>query len=1068
MNMFSEKRLCRFAGKMGSGPESLKDVYEVVRNHEKLENNTDLQAALDFYDKPLMRTQFPEFTSQSPERPYMIALLLNGMVDTKVPPGESPDYSKIELKDIDPADPFQFMEKYGSDPTKMGAFLQSFLPVEIQESILPNDGTDPNYVQKLGSRYSSIVGDARINFRSGKEVDNSLFAVVNMAWMRHIQQKIQKDMKRFGIRVKGKEMEFASDRARKTTLDDVLTRREYLTLLSQGTQDVTAAKFSSDTDLLRKARDKRSLSKRTGGIFTDISVSKYGPTETLSQFGVEIGEKTRQKYIDSRTGVRRDSVGKVMPSDEPVTFVPSAAQWPRRPADAYVFLNEHMPTVRESSNFIFLRSLEWHYVLTAEEKKTKGKPKPLMSIENTDAALALVSKSLTDYEAIMTESNRQIVDFKEDMTVTQKAEEFMSGSWEYMKDFSSHPLGSSLMWVTAIVAARGLMNGVFKGKMKMWKFLLVGGAAVGMYQQHSKGRAYWDSALDAYDKMLGRESLLDPKERTLANYWLRELREVKGAPGQFDELTPQKEQLSLALMGQVPVDQTLDFYNKWRVYRNNPDGNPPELPIDYYEFLNHFGHDATEEEIGDALYLTMEKFFTERGQMAKRELLHLDIPGGMYGDAGLGYAYIREKYMENRLHERLLENMGVKREVLMDPSFVGIMKGDIVMTDKEMKNKFPEIFKLVKKLRVGTDAERKKNMDALLFFIRFLETRESTIPTAGYPFNHVFFMEGNPETMALMDAEGANKASLWQRIFSWGSDVPPDIPAGSPGGSGATGGTGGGKTASPKAAPAPSTKGGKTASPKAAPAPSTKGGKTASPKAAPAPSTKGGKTASPKAAPAPSTKGGKTASPKAAPAPGTKGGKTASPKAAPAPSVAPKSTASPRSIPSSGAKSATSSPSSAATTGAKRTTSSPSSAATTGAKRTTSSPSSAATSGAKRTTSSPSSAATTGAKKVTSAPSSSATSGAKKVTSAPSSSATSGAKKVTTAPSSSATSGAKKVTTAPSSAATNAPKRNTGSTASSATNAPKTNTGSPSSSATSGTGRQRPNPFGTAKIEDDE
>ena len=990
MNMFSEKRLCRFAGKMGSGPESLKDVYEVVRNHEKLENNTDLQAALDFYDKPLMRTQFPEFTSQSPERPYMIALLLNGMVDTKVPPGESPDYSKIELKDIDPADPFQFMEKYGSDPTKMGAFLQSFLPVEIQESILPNDGTDPNYVQKLGSRYSSIVGDARINFRSGKEVDNSLFAVVNMAWMRHIQQKIQKDMKRFGIRVKGKEMEFASDRARKTTLDDVLTRREYLTLLSQGTQDVTAAKFSSDTDLLRKARDKRSLSKRTGGIFTDISVSKYGPTETLSQFGVEIGEKTRQKYIDSRTGVRRDSVGKVMPSDEPVTFVPSAAQWPRRPADAYVFLNEHMPTVRESSNFIFLRSLEWHYVLTAEEKKTKGKPKPLMSIENTDAALALVSKSLTDYEAIMTESNRQIVDFKEDMTVTQKAEEFMSGSWEYMKDFSSHPLGSSLMWVTAIVAARGLMNGVFKGKMKMWKFLLVGGAAVGMYQQHSKGRAYWDSALDAYDKMLGRESLLDPKERTLANYWLRELREVKGAPGQFDELTPQKEQLSLALMGQVPVDQTLDFYNKWRVYRNNPDGNPPELPIDYYEFLNHFGHDATEEEIGDALYLTMEKFFTERGQMAKRELLHLDIPGGMYGDAGLGYAYIREKYMENRLHERLLENMGVKREVLMDPSFVGIMKGDIVMTDKEMKNKFPEIFKLVKKLRVGTDAERKKNMDALLFFIRFLETRESTIPTAGYPFNHVFFMEGNPETMALMDAEGANKASLWQRIFSWGSDVPPDIPAGSPGGSGATGGTGGGKTASPKAAPAPSTKGGKTASPKAAPAPS------------------------------------------------TKGGKTASPKAAPAPSVAPKSTASPRSIPSSGAKSATSSPSSAATTGAKRTTSSPSSAATSGAKRTTSSPSSAATTGAK------------------------------KVTSAPSSSATSGAKKVTTAPSSSATSGAKKVTTAPSSAATNAPKRNTGSTASSATNAPKTNTGSPSSSATSGTGRQRPNPFGTAKIEDDE
>ena len=141
------------------------------------------------------------------------------------------------------------------------------------------------------------------------------------------------------------------------------------------------------------------------------------------------------------------------------------------------------------------------------------------------------------------------------------------------------------------------------------------------------------------------ENLKNPEKRTLPNYWLRELSDIKGNPGQFDELTPEKERLSFSLIGQVGVDKTLSWYDEWRVWRNNPSGTPPNIPVDYYDHMNSLGTNVTDEQVGEYMFMSLQKFFIHRGQDVKRQQLPFDIPSGMSDDEGLGFAYIKEKYL---------------------------------------------------------------------------------------------------------------------------------------------------------------------------------------------------------------------------------------------------------------------------------------------------------------------------------------------------------------------------------------------------------------------------------------
>jgi hypothetical protein len=869
----AERRLCY--SHIGSGPESLGGAKESVDAHEKMANNPHLKGAMDLYDNAIVRTEFPELTSHSPDRPYLVTLLMDGMIED----GVSADYENLDKSNIDAFDPFKFTEKYPG-PEKMGVFLKSFLDEDTLSEIHANGAAASDTA--LGGEYLAIIGQQRLLTSRNNELDNKIFVQVNLKWYRHVQEKLDSSLTRYGVRSPGMEMEFVEDRATNPKMRMSLTREEYLTLVKNGVEDEANTSFADREKLLDAARAPvNPLDNRTKKVFTDLSVDKFGPTETLKRFGVEVGEATRRRYVDARMGVVRGTDGIEAPEGHPAKpeMIPSAAEWRRSPEVAYQFLSENMPSSRGSSNKVFLDSLHWHFVFTEADRETGIQPDPLMSEEDARAVLYLTSQSFLEYENLMTESSRQRVSLKEEMTFENKAEGFASNAWEYMKDIQSHPIGSGLMWVSAIVIARNLFKGVFKGKMPMWKFLPIAGVALGMYQQSTKGRAWWNTFTDKYDKMMEDENLKNPEERTLPNYWLRELSDIKGNPGQFDELTPEKERLSFSLIGQVGVDKTLSWYDEWRVWRNNPSGTPPNIPVDYYDHMNSLGTNVTDEQVGEYMFMSLQKFFIHRGQDVKRQQLPFDIPAGMSDDEGLGFAYIKEKYLEHRMYGRLIEEMGVSRDLILSDMQIEILKDDKPMTDDEIKAKFPKMFELIIKFRAMEDSARKKNVNQFLYLMELNRTEKFEVPSANYPFNHVLFMEGNPEAMARIDGQNAGTASPWAKVmalFSPSNSAPPvSAPIAatpSPTGGPSTTPTSGGST-SPTGGPASTPASGGSTTPAAGPSTTPASGGSTTPAAAPTASPASGGSTTPAAAP--------TASPASGGSTPATGGPSTTPAAAP-------------------------------------------------------------------------------------------------------------------------------------------------------------------------------------------
>ena len=54
-------------------------------------------------------------------------------------------------------------------------------------------------------------------------------------------------------------------------------------------------------------------------------------------------------------------------------------------------------------------------------------------------------------------------------------------------------------------------------------------------------------------------------------------------------------------------------------------------------------------------------------------------------------------------------------------------------------------------------------------------TEKIGVPTAKYPFDHVLFMEGNPEAMSRIDSQNAGTASPWAKLMAMfdSNEAPP-------------------------------------------------------------------------------------------------------------------------------------------------------------------------------------------------------------------------------------------------------------------------------------------------------
>ncbi|TSD00392.1 MAG: hypothetical protein Greene101449_191 [Candidatus Peregrinibacteria bacterium Greene1014_49] len=785
-----EHRLCAWDPEhLGTGSESLTNAQEVVGSFALLERNAAIKKAMALYDDPLVRGRFAELTSNSLDRPYVLTLLLDGMVRNK--DGKPIEKGKFGFTDIpgytaDPVDPFGIYAKYKDTPAELGTFLKSFVSPEVLLQIdTKGENAEPT---DLGKSYIAVIERGLVK-KDADPYPSTVFVDVNLLWYQHIRKKLQGSMDQRGVSRPDLTKEFLGDDKAKPR--PKLTKVQYLGLLRKGIQKNDLPTFaSSETILLAGQAEADTLPKNTGNLFTTMTIGKYGPQESLRRLDIHVGDFALSKYLDKRSGIQRDEkTGAIIPGARTKELIGSATEWRGDPKAAFEFLfgnpDGAMSVSDEegTSNRVFRDSLEYWFVPDPAGKLPRGaKPDKLMSKEDTNAVLYLVVQQFLAYEDPRKKTNDQREELKKEVTLTQNLEGFMGKAWKYMKDFEKHPLGSAFMWLSAFHAVRILL-GTLKGKPKMWQLGLLGGAAIGLYQQDSKGRAWWNDLTDKVTGAITKDQALNPKDRTLPNYWLRELKKVEGEPGEYNNLTEDKEQLMLALSGTVPIQDMLGWYRKYQAFTLHRDGNTmPPIPFQYSKFRNRLGSDAGPKHVGDYLYKTLHKFFVHRGQAVQQEHIPFGIPGGFSEKEGLGFAYIKDKYIEHRYYIRLIEQLGIPKDLKLTEPEIQMLKNGVPMTAEEIAAN-PKLQAEMVRLEGIAQPERDRHISALLYLIRLFEMEGISDNSSTYSMDHVYFMESNTEVLSRMQSEGALPAGAWEEFLAWyrgGNKPVKGVATGSP------------------------------------------------------------------------------------------------------------------------------------------------------------------------------------------------------------------------------------------------------------------------------------------------
>ena len=117
-----EQRLCRFA--------DLNNAYESLRGLKAQRENKDLKAALDLFDNPVMRRDYPALDEKHPlDRSYFQSLLLEGAVP------EGKILSDVNRKEIDVIDPLDLLKR---PDDQLGVWLIARMPEKMIQAIDPS------------------------------------------------------------------------------------------------------------------------------------------------------------------------------------------------------------------------------------------------------------------------------------------------------------------------------------------------------------------------------------------------------------------------------------------------------------------------------------------------------------------------------------------------------------------------------------------------------------------------------------------------------------------------------------------------------------------------------------------------------------------------------------------------------------------------------------------------------------------------------------------------------------------------------------------------------------------
>jgi hypothetical protein len=558
-----------------------------------------------------------------------------------------------------------------------------------------------------------------------------------------------------------------------------LTRDEYLGLLRLvWNGDEVAVQKAIDEKLVgaRKILEQnKEENKRTLMVYTDISFERVGPSETLQRYGIDVGpvvirDYLRQRYQGSKQpgGVQPGLPGGAAAMNPGE----SAGSWklmPDGPKKALRFLNNRLAGGKEGDdmtnhpNAKFLNALRWYTEndwkepVTDADKLAAGN----MSGADVQSILGLVVEELVESEKQQDLTSNNLEDLRTRVDYVKGIENEVPKLWEYMKDFREHPVGSAILWVGAIMAVRGAWKFMTADRSAFSKIFwggLAGAIGYGLYKKNQTGEAWWDGAFKSAKEIITKEKALPPDKRILPNYWAdrldkqRILMSPAGSPSTAPELTPKKTAECFALLSEQPADKVIKWYSEMnalspqdRVRRGI------QMPFNISGYRHLFG-EMPQKEIGNMFYMTLHRFFEDRGRVAKRELppeMRDGIIKDGLDDAGAGLAYIEERYVKRQYFALIGLSILRKIDVTFNKEKTVALLSSWSPDDpvlKKIKAENPDLYAVLDSLRS----------------IVWSESKEQA--SAQWEMHYIFQFEANTEE--LRRSGGIAQAGLLERIQS--------------------------------------------------------------------------------------------------------------------------------------------------------------------------------------------------------------------------------------------------------------------------------------------------------------
>jgi len=224
------------------------------------------------------------------------------------------------------------------------------------------------------------------------------------------------------------------------------------------------------------------------------------------------------------------------------------------------------------------------------------------------------------------------------------------------------------MWLTAAFIAIGTWR-FLRSKHKHFTNILflgaIGGAAIGLYQQHKGDPAWWESLWGKVQDWRKAEKVKTPQEQTIVNYWTTvvDTEEMRNANEKEVDVSSQQVQETFAGLGDQSIACVLDWYmavNAWKFRGQSGNAPPPTAKLNLAMLRRYPALSKLDQrDMTLKVYEVIRRFFVDRGRKVQSMRMDFRAPGltGASTEESIGFAYITDKYRSTMSYTDMMRGM---------------------------------------------------------------------------------------------------------------------------------------------------------------------------------------------------------------------------------------------------------------------------------------------------------------------------------------------------------------------------------------------------------------------------